>query len=349
MKKFREIIYYGLALSMFGMLFPQTAKAETQRLDLTASPPLFNLTSTPGATVNERIRLRNNSTNSINLKIDVRKMESNGEYGDAKISPYDDNLEATKWVTFEKTSFTALPNEYTFVPYTIKIPETAAFGYYFVFYITSETSDTPTVEGGSEVSGAVAIPVLLNVQKAGAKAEAKILSFNAKRYINEYLPVDFSVRVSNSGNIHISPRGNIFVKSGGNDIATLNVNAGLGNILPDSTREFSSSWEDGFLVQKPNQANGTIVMDKNGNPTYHLDYNWNKLSKFRIGKYTATLILVYNDGVRDIPLEATTSFWVIPYKLIALLIIILSFIFFIIRLTIKSYIKKQVNKLKRRL
>jgi hypothetical protein len=38
--------------------------------------------------------------------------------------------------------------------------------------------------------------------------------------------------------------------------------------------------------------------------------------KLRWGKYTANLLLVYDDGTKDVPIEGTLSFWVIPWRLI---------------------------------
>jgi hypothetical protein len=213
------------------------------------------------------------------------------------------------------------------------------------FYI-SPVASTTTTENGSQVQGAVAIPVLLNVKKPGAKAEAKLDEFKPKAFVSEYLPVEFLTRVTNTGNIHINPRGNIFIRSGGKDIATLTVNPGLGNILPNTTRAFESSWEEGFIIRKPVTENGNVKIGKDGKPETYLEFNWNKLTQFRFGKYTAALVLVYNDGTRDIPVESTTTFWVIPYKALVIIILVILGIILGIRFVIKSYVKKQIQKLK---
>jgi hypothetical protein len=46
----------------------------------------------------------------------------------------------------------------------------------------------------------------------------------------------------------------------------------------------------------------------------------------RFGHYTAHLVMVYDDGNRDVPLEAYVSFWVIPWRLVIGLIIIALFV-----------------------
>jgi hypothetical protein len=35
-----------------------------------------------------------------------------------------------------------------------------------------------------------------------------------------------------------------------------------------------------------------------------------------MGKYTAHMLLVYDNGERDIPIEAAVSFWIVPWRLI---------------------------------
>jgi hypothetical protein len=51
-------------------------------------------------------------------------------------------------------------------------------------------------------------------------------------------------------------------------------------------------------------------------------WDWGKAQNFRFGKYTAKAIVVYNDGQRDIPIEAAIEFWVIPWKLLLAVLII---------------------------
>ncbi|MBI2439455.1 MAG: hypothetical protein HYV45_02555, partial [Candidatus Moranbacteria bacterium] len=67
-----------------------------------------------------------------------------------------------------------------------------------------------------------------------------------------------------------------------------------------------------------------------------LKWDWNDASKLRFGKYQAKLLLIYDDGTRDIPIEGMVSFWVVPWRIIAIIIfnfaLIIGLIFYIIRL-----------------
>lgn len=78
-------------------------------------------------------------------------------------------------------------------------------------------------------------------------------------------------------------------------------------VLPDSSRTLTVNWSDGF--PRRNEAG-------------QLDWNLSDLTKLRFGKYTAQLILVYDNGERDVPLEAFVSFWVIPWRLLLAVIAI---------------------------
>ncbi|MBA3757574.1 hypothetical protein H0X09_01800, partial [Candidatus Saccharibacteria bacterium] len=43
------------------------------------------------------------------------------------------------------------------------------------------------------------------------------------------------------------------------------------------------------------------------------------VQKLRFGHYTADLVLVYNDGQRDVPVTASVSFWVVPWRLLGVI------------------------------
>jgi len=98
------------------------------------------------------------------------------------------------------------------------------------------------------------------------------------------------------------------------------------------------------LVKEPVLQDGQVKFDKNGKEMEQITINWNKLTSFRFGKYTANLILVFDNGTRDVPLQSTINFWVIPYKVIIGLIIALLIIFFVTRRLIKSYVNRELKK-----
>ncbi len=111
------------------------------------------------------------------------------------------------------------------------------------------------------------------------------------------------------------PSGNIFVQRKANStspLATVPVNATGAYILPGITRTVSSTWSDGFPVYKTDTATQKSK----------LFWDWGSLQKFRFGHYVAKAVVIYNDGNRDIPVEASVGFWVIPWRLLLLVFVV---------------------------
>lgn len=335
-----------LPLAFSTIIVQKTFAQEAHRVDLTVSPTIIDLTTDPGNTIKGKFRIYNNVDTAVSLHLSITKLLPNGSYDSvspASISPQD---EFTKWLSFKEASLSARPKEWTNVDYTLAIPKTAAFGYYYGIKISQTTSATNGA--GSKVQGEVIIPVLLNVRREGAVAKLDILEFKPQSIVNEYLPVTFNVRVNNVGNVHVRPEGNIFIKTGEKNLETLTINETQGNVLPGGTRTFTASWNDGFLTKEPIvEDDGTVKLDKNKQPITHLVVNWNNLTNFRIGKYTAHLLVVYDNGKRDIPLEAETTFWVFPYTIIGIGIAGIIAIIVIIKLLISLAIKREMKKYKK--
>ena len=276
-------------------------------LNLTTSPIPLSIVTKPGQTVTADLRVKNNSTRSEKLKIELLKFSANGETGTPQLRDREAKDTYFNWVSFNEPTFTADPNVWKTVKMTIKTPPEAAFGYYLAVLFSRASPDKPT-GGASGVEGGVASLVLLDVETPGAKREAKVVSLTSTKKVYEFLPADLEIRLKNSGNIHVSPTGSIFISRGGQKIAMLDFNTQRGNILPNSSRLFKSSWNDGF----PSYVEHT----EGSKTTRSLQWDFSKLQKFRIGHYSATLVAVYDDGQRDVPVEATVSFWVIPWRIL---------------------------------
>lgn len=338
-KLFLPILIAGIVFLY--LLAPVFAQAPTN-YDVTVSPVFLDLSSSPGDKISSKIRIRNNTTSPLPIKLGIKQLTGD-ENGELTLKE-DSKEESLSWIKLDSPKFTAKPLEWTNIPLTIDIPKNAAYGYYYaITFAQDETS--PLTKTGAAITGAAAVPILLNVRKEGAKAEAKILKFSTKSYINEYLPVDFTAQLENTGNIHIRPRGNIFIGNGNDkNITILDINQSLGSIIPQTKRDFNASWSDGFIVREPVLEDGQAKLDKNGKPIEKLVINWNKLTSFRVGKYTANLLMVYDNGTRDVSLEANVSFWVIPYKVIIIMIVSLIVFVILIRFLLKFYINREIRR-----
>jgi hypothetical protein len=164
---------------------------------------------------------------------------------------------------------------------------------------------------------------LLNAESKGAIREAQIVSLTADKKSYEFLPANFTVKVKSTGNVYVAPYGNIFIAKGDKQVGSIDVNADRGNVLPKGSRFFTTSWNDGFpAYQTKKNPDGQILADKNGQPQKSLKWDFSHANRLRFGHYTAHLVMIYDNGQRDVPIEATVSFWVIPWRVIIVLIIV---------------------------
>jgi hypothetical protein len=112
------------------------------------------------------------------------------------------------------------------------------------------------------------------------------------------------------------------------------------SILPGSNRLLSESWTDGFPVFTERLVNDKPIYGSHDLPEENLKWDFSHISSFRFGKYTAKLLVVYDNGTNDVPMESTLSFWVIPWKLMSLAFVLLVLIGFGVWTLTRSFLRK---------
>lgn len=309
-------------------------------LNLVISPLPITLTAQPGSTVSAQLKVKNGGTDNETLHVGLMKFNAYNNDGQPRLLDREKGDDYFDWVSFSDNDFTIAPNEWKTITATINVPSTAAFGYYYAI-IFGRKDEGPAATTATKIEGAVSVLVLLNVVSPNAVSNIQVVEFNSDRKVYEFLPAKFSLKLKNSGNIFIAPHGDIFIDKGKKtDLAILAVNEVQGNVLPGSYRIFDTDWSDGFPTFVQRIENGKVVTDKKGNNILDLKWDFNQLSKLRFGKFTAHLLLVYDNGTRDVPIEAVTSFWVIPWRLLGGALIVLSLISAGLWSLIKPIIKK---------
>jgi archaellum component FlaF (FlaF/FlaG flagellin family) len=276
-------------------------------LQISPSPLVANID--PGKKNVQEIKIRNNGSQPEVLKIEPRKFSIDNNSQNLKL---DDTqpAEIANWISFDTPVFTIQPNQTSVVKMTVDAPKDAGFSYSLAL-IVSRTNDTHDLKTGQVLKGSVAIFTLLNVNRPDAKRELQLTKFRATSSVYDHLPVTFEVEFKNTGNTIVKPFGNVFIQRSANDsepIDTLDVNPNDGYILPGKSRTLTIKWDNGFIVDR--------VTNEGGRQTSKLTWDWSKLGSFRFGPYTAKVVAVYNDGQRDVPLVAETSFWVIQWMLV---------------------------------
>jgi hypothetical protein len=318
----------AVGLGLTGMLLSSTAQAAGIPITLTTTPVSLDLHIAPGTQTSSTLQFKNSSSVALPVNMQVQVFGAYGSSGQAAITKPKPSDPSTSWVSFSPSSFTAQPNVWTAVKMTINLPKTASLGYYYAVIFKPTIPTTTPQARSTSVKGSNAILVLVDSASGNEKKSISVANFSANKHVYEYLPVNFSVTLHNSGNIYLAPSGDIFISRNSDiskTIATIPFNPGGANILPDSNRIFNSSWSDGFPVYKQKIVNGQPAVNSKGQPVYNLQWNFSSsLSKLRFGKYYAQLAVTYNDGKNNKLLNSRISFWVIPWPLlIGLLIIII--------------------------
>ncbi len=308
------------------MLAPMQARAAeppNAALNIVTSPLPVSLVAKPGTTVSTDLKVKNGGAAPEKLKVSLLKFQAFGEEGKPRLLDPEPGDDYFKWVKFSQNTFDAEPNVWKTIKMTITVPKSAAFGYYYAAVFSRATPEEVTGERQNAISGATATLVLLEARVPNAKRTVDVTEFSSKRKMYEFLPASFHIRLRNTGNVHVAPRGNIFITQGKRSIGTIEVNSEQGNILPGSFRQFDAEWNDGFPAYVDKMENGKVVINKKSEHVKQLKWDLQNIAKFRFGKFTADMLLVYDDGTRDIPVEAAVQFWVIPWR--GLLVLLLLF------------------------
>lgn len=279
---------------------------------LEIAPPVLNISANPGQTVTTQIKLRDISTSKLIVKGQVNDFVAAGEDGTPKILLEDGepNPYSLKGWIAPLAQMTLEPRQVKDLPVVIKVPADAApGGYYGVVRFTAtapELQDT-----GVSLSASLGSLLLVRVNGA-AKEGLEIEEFSTVNdgkpgTLFESTPITFVERLKNTGNIHEQPAGQVTITDMfGNKIGAVNVNLPPRNILPASIRKFEQKLDN------------SVIGDK-----------------VLFGRYTANLRVTYGSNKQSV--TSSIVFWVIPWRLIATVIVGLVVTFFLLRFGIKRY------------
>lgn len=320
MKKFilPAAVTIGLAYLAVGVAGVQ-AQSSGQALEI--APPVINLVADPGQTLTTKINLRSVSNDATIVTGEVNDFVAAGEDGTPKLL-LDEEEETTtayslkSWIA-PLPQLRLEPREIKDMVVTLNVPANASpGGYYGVIRFTGAA---PELEGqGVSLSASLGSLVFVRVN-GEAKESLEIEEFSTTNNgqatsLFESAPVQFTERLKNTGNTHLQPAGQITIKDMfGQKIATVNINLPPRNVLPDSIRKFEQPLDSSVI--------GNRVL---------------------FGHYTAELSVTYGDSKQTI--TSSTSFWVIPYRLIGFSVAGLIIAFFLLRFIIRRYNRSIIRR-----
>lgn len=318
-KKLFPITYRLLLIAFFAVfvfcllsfVLPK-AMAQLKGEGLTISPPIKELSLKTGESSEQKIRITNPTDKIVEVYPKVMNFKAKGEGGEPDFYESTDEtakFSLAKWISFNQSKLALTPEQVIEFKYTISVPEDAEPGghYGVVFFATEppkKEGETSQVALGSMIGSLVLVKVPGQIVE---KAFVEEFDTNKNLYLKNN--VDIKTRISNLGNVHFKPKGEIKINGWFGSEEKIAFNEQNGNVLPDSTRKFENKWEPKSL---------------------------------KVGRYRADLSLTYGESEKS--LTAFVTFWIIPWWVFVILAIVLIVIIVIIIVIIKKRRNKRPPK-----
>lgn len=286
---------------------------------LEIGPTVLSFDADPGQTITSKITLRNISSSTRIVTNEINDFTANGEDGTPRILLEDDPsnpYSIKKWMD-PVSALTLKSKEVTEITIKINVPANASpGGYYGVIRFTGNAPDLD--DTGVALSGSLGTLMILTVNgdvKENLNIEEYSVNYGGKTgNFFETTPLNFAVRLKNTGNIHEEPYIRVAVKDMfGKAVAGVKLNSPPEKVLPNSIRRYDEDFGKSVL----------------GN-------------KILFGRYTAEVTIVY--GKSDKTIKQTISFWVIPYRIIGAIIAAIIILFIVLRFGIKRYNRHIISR-----
>jgi len=300
----------------FVLLIPAATMAQGT-VSLSVSPTLFEMSANPSQKWSSNIRVIN--TNSFPLKVYVNAVnfEPSGESGQGTMRPVleaeTEGLTLAEWITLPPEEVVIPAEQTVSVPFSITVPEGASPGGHFAAILVGTRSLTDT-DAPAQVQTSQIVTSLVFLTVAGDIIErGSIRDFTTDKSVSESLSASFYLRFENSGNVHLRPQGDIVIKNmWGKERGVIPINKAsqFGNVLPESIRKYNFEWTGDFTFGD-------------------------------IGRYTAVATIGYGDSTKQF-VSSKTSFWVIPWRTLAVMFVVLGGLLWLIVWGIKLYVRKML-------
>lgn len=266
--------------------------AQEQTRSITLSPPVVETTLNPGETSQGVLKISNNSSEMLTFSLttaDFIVQDMNGTPEFFAQNALDKRFAAASWITTAPAYFSLQPSQTQEIFYSIDVGQDVRPGGHYVA-VLFRPQPTTFLQTGAAVETRIAALFYILVN-GETKEEAIVSHFSTPTFL-EYGPITTTLEIQNNGDTHIKPAGKItLIDMFGKELTTQEITTH--NIFPGATREFENSLSEKWLF----------------------------------GRYQAKFTGVYGKG--NLPLTATTTFYIIPWKILLILFLaILSIILF---------------------
>lgn len=267
-----------------------------QNVGLMAIPPRLgddgSLEANPGETLQTQVRVRNTSGGPVRVSTIVEDfiIGDDGKTPVPVLAETSSRWSLSKWMELSLNDTVLFPGSSQTIPVVIRVPEDALPGGRYAMILHQPLAANPNdsvvapIGGQASITQRVGTLVYLRI-KGEVNEEAHIRNISVPSF-QEFGPVPLKFEVENLSDIHISPSTVVEVTNmWGRVVETLEVPAQ--NVFPYTLRKFELQW----------------------------DRVWG------LGRYKARFITTY--GTQGKVVAADAAFWIIPYKLLMALLLLM--------------------------
>lgn len=287
MKKTALKISFSLAGVLLIILFAKSVGAQEVRT-FTITPPSVEVSLDPGGHAEGVMKVINDSSETLNFTTTIRDYVVEDSNGTPILLP-DNTLSkkysAAAWIAASPSFFTVEPGQKQIVNYYIQVPTNGGPGGHYSAVVFKPTNALKVSGTGASVATDIGSLFYIGIN-GDIKENAKVLKMSGKTF-SEYGPENILTTIINLGDLHIKPIGNITLTN--------------------------------FLGAK---VSSVKFPDRNIFPGATRDFKTNVGGKIMVGPYKATFLATYGKN-NNLPLMATFSFWVFPWRIAILIALII--------------------------
>ncbi len=311
MKKKLFIIIAFIVFAILYALLPIPSFAQDTAA-YSVFPAVQDIKVTPGVKTRAQVQFRNNSDSLAIGTVKVADFIITDKKGTTQIiedSTLKPTYSASSWITLSDTTNVAIPARQSVLitMYITPPPVLTSCGYYAMVYYEPNPAAIKRLGTGQEAATSVTtkIGALLNFVAQGRQCNEN-MSFSQVNFPSflEYGPIPLSIDLANNGDIHLSPTG----------YATL-------------TNLFGS------YVDQQNLPDRRIFPGKIKNYELSLGHKW------MFGRYKITLLASY--GSNNQRLTDTVYVWVLPWRVMLVVLLTLVILFVLGRNFYTKLMKKE--------